>query len=173
MRDEVNSQHHIAVVVHDGMSHEAFERTMSGLQAKGQTQIDVIGRRLGSVLCSNGQRVAVDATLRRWRGSFFDVVYVMHAQEGSGELAEEVFISAAACAGALIVDVSAPEVTTRPMPVFALRPARMVPRLAALARLLSPSLVLGGLWTAANAYGVNADLRGLRGSGFAPATLVR
>lgn len=167
------TQAHIAVVVHDGMSHASFVQTMAELDAKGQTQIYIVGKRLGSVLCSNGQRVDVDATLRRWRGSFFDVVYVMHAHEGEGELAEEVFISGAACAGAMIVDVSAPEIVARPMPVFVPRPARLVPRLAALARLLSPSLVLGGLWTAANAHGIHADLGRLGVPRLGPTTLAR
>lgn len=152
--------HHIAIVVHEGMDHGRFVRTLADLARKGQRQVYVLGKRLGSVMCDNGQRVEVDASLRRWPGSFFDLVYVMQAphadadEASGGELMEEVFLSAAACAGALIVDVSAPRMSTRPMPVFARRPARLMPRLAALARLLAPSLVLGGVWTAVNAHGL-------------------
>lgn len=135
------------------MDHARYVRTLRELAGKGQRQIYVLGKRLGSVCCNNGQRVEVDASLRRWPGSFFDVVYVMHAPEGHNELIEEVFISAAACAGAVIIDVSAPQLRpSRLTPVFAATPGRLVPRLATLARLLAPGLVLGGVWTATNAH---------------------
>lgn len=141
----------IAVVVRDGMDYGQFIKTLIDLEQREQVQIYVLASRLGSVCCHNGQRVAVDATLRRWSGARFDEVYVMHANEArlmKTPLIEEVFTRAAQCAGAMVVNLQ-----PRARPV-----ARPVLRLPALVRLLAPSLVMGAMWAPVHAQQVDAPV---------------
>jgi OOP family OmpA-OmpF porin len=129
----------VAIVVRDGMDYALFTRTLREMERDDKAEIYVLGLRLGSVRCDNGNRVAVDATLRRWPGTRFDMVCVMHARDArtmKSALIEEVFVRAAQCAGATIQHVATPVPAATSRPQFGL---------TVLARLLVPSLLLGAI----------------------------
>ena len=152
----------IAIVVRDGMDHDQFTQKLIELERHNESEIYLLGARLGSVCCRNGQRVEVDATLRRWSGARFAVVYVMHARKARSAatpLIEDVFTRAAACAGGMIVNIVPDGVSERPvsqrklnktwLPALSMVPAWQTSRsqapLATLARWLAPSLVLAAM----------------------------
>jgi putative intracellular protease/amidase len=63
----------IAVLVRDGVHREQIESTLEQLDRAGH-DVRVLAERLGSVLCHDGSRLPVDASLRRWPAWHFDRV---------------------------------------------------------------------------------------------------
>ena len=61
----------IALLVRDGVHRAQVEGLIKLLELRGH-DTRVLAERLGSVLCSDGSRLAVDASLRRWPAWYFD-----------------------------------------------------------------------------------------------------
>lgn len=71
----------IAVLVRDGVHREQVEAALDQLDRDGH-DVRVLGERLGSVRCSDGSRLSVDASLRRWPAWYFDRVLRFASQPG-------------------------------------------------------------------------------------------
>jgi hypothetical protein len=67
------SPERIAVLVRDGVHREQVEAALEQLDRDGH-DVRVLAERLGSVLCHDGSRLPVDASLRRWPAWHFDRV---------------------------------------------------------------------------------------------------
>lgn len=63
----------IAVLVRDGVHRAQVESILEKLDRAGH-DVRVLAERLGSVLCHDGSRLPVDASLRRWPAWHFDRV---------------------------------------------------------------------------------------------------
>lgn len=71
----------MAVLVRDGVHREQVEALLDRLDREGH-DVRVLGERLGSVRCSDGTRLPVDASLRRWPAWYFDRVVRCASQPG-------------------------------------------------------------------------------------------
>lgn len=71
----------IAVLVRDGVHREQTEALLEQLDRRGH-DVRVLGERLGSVRCSDGTRLPVDASLRRWPAWHFDRLLRCASQHG-------------------------------------------------------------------------------------------
>lgn len=106
----------IALLVRDGVHRAQVEGLMKMLDLHGH-DTRVLADRLGSVLCSDGSRLAVDASLRRWPAWYFDSAVRFSGAEAAGErltVAEAAFLQPAS-------DGSTVPLTRLPWPVTARR----------------------------------------------------
>jgi len=106
----------IALLVRDGVHRTQVEGLIKLLDLRGH-DIQVLSDRLGAVLCSDGTRLPVDASLRRWPAWHFDQVVRLSGADAAGArlTAAEVAFLQPAAGGAVV------PLTRLPWPVTARR----------------------------------------------------